>query len=71
MRKDELQEEMDAFEPQRFDDRTGQSLDPVKVREGRAKEHEKLIQRGVYEPVLRTTGSLSAPSGWTLRRART
>ena len=52
--KDELHEEMDAFEPQRFDDRTGQPLDPEKVREGRAKEYEKLMQRGVCEPVLRT-----------------
>ena len=44
--KDELHEEMDVFEPQWFDDRTGEPLDPGKVREGRAKEYEKLMQRG-------------------------
>ena len=54
--KDELHEEMDVFEPQWFDDRTREPLDPGKVREGRAKEYEKLMQREVYEPVLRHEG---------------
>ena len=64
--KDELHEEMDVFEPQWFDDRTGEPLDPGKVREGRAKEYEKLMQREVYEPVLRTKARES-PNGKFIR----
>ena len=52
--KDDLHEEMNACEPHWFDDRTGEPLDPGKVRERRAKEYEKLMQREVCEPVLRT-----------------
>ena len=40
-------------------DRTGQTLDPAKVRLGRARECEKLTQREVYEPVLRTNAMKS------------
>ena len=64
--KDELHEEMDVFEPQWFDDRTGEPLDPGKVRDGRAKEYEKLMQREVYEPVLRTKARES-PNGKFIR----
>ena len=45
---------MDSCEPQWFDDRTRQPPDPRKVREGRAKDHEKLMHREVCGPVLRT-----------------
>ena len=45
--KDESLEEMDMFEPQWVDDRTGEPLEKGKVSEGRAKEYEKLMQRGV------------------------
>ena len=41
-------------------------LDPGKVREGRAKEYEKLMQREVYEPVLRTKARES-PNGKFIR----
>ena len=64
--KDELHEDMDVFEPRWFDDRTGEPHDPGKVREGRAKEYEKLMQREVYEPVLRTKARES-PNGKFIR----
>ena len=48
--KDELHEELEDLTPQWFDDRTGQLLDPAKVRLGRARE---------YEPVLRTNAMKS------------
>ena len=57
--KDELHEEVEDLTPQWFDDRTGQPLDPAKVRLGRAREYEKLTQREVYEPVLRTNAMKS------------
>ena len=57
--KDELHEEMEDWTPQWFDDYTGQPLDPAKVRLGRAREYEKLTQREVYEPVLRTNAMKS------------
>ena len=49
-----------------FDDRTGEPLDPGKVRESRAKEYEKLMQREVYEHVLRTKARES-PNGKFVR----
>ena len=57
--KDELHEEVEDLTLQWFDDRTGQPLDPAKVRLGRAREYEKLTQREVYEPVLRTNAMKS------------
>ena len=57
--KDELHEEMEDWTLQWFDDCTGKPLDPAKVRLGRAKEYEKLTQREVYEPVLRTNAMKS------------
>ena len=57
--KDELHEEIEDWTIQWFDDCTGQPLDPAKVRLGRAREYEKLTQRDVYEPVLRTNAMKS------------
>ena len=51
----QVDEEMDACEPQRFGVRTGEPLDSGEVREGRGKEYETFMES------LRTR-SLSAPS---------
>ena len=42
--KDESLEEMDMFQPQWFDDRTGEPLEKGKTLEGRGKEYEKFMQ---------------------------
>ena len=63
--KGELHEEFEDWTPQWFDDRTGQPLDPAKVRLGRARRYERLTQREVYEPVPRTNAMKSKDANIT------
>ena len=66
--KGELREEIGQWTPQWFDDCTGQPLAPAKIRLGRARGYEKIAQRKVYEPVLRTKAMKSTDANFILTK---